>query len=56
MPTGVAPPAVTDDPIHSSLKTSTLVLNAYYDLGKLGRFVPYVGAGVGAACLQLDDI
>lgn len=55
-PTGVAPPPVTEDPIHSSLKTTTLMLNAYYDLGKFGRFVPYVGAGIGAAYHQLDDI
>lgn len=52
-PTGT-PPAV--DPMHTSLKTTTLMLNIYKDLGKFGRFVPYVGAGIGAAYHQLDDI
>lgn len=45
-----------DDPMHTSLKTYTLMLNAYYDIGKFGRFVPYVGAGIGAAYHQLDDV
>lgn len=54
--TGVAPPPVTEDPIHSSLKTTTLMFNAYYDIGKFGRFVPYIGAGIGAAYHQLDNI
>ncbi|HRY07004.1 MAG TPA: acyloxyacyl hydrolase [Hyphomicrobiaceae bacterium] len=44
------------DPMHTSLKTYTLMLNAYYDIGKFGRFVPYVGAGIGAAYHQLNDI
>jgi opacity protein-like surface antigen len=55
-PTGVVPPPVTDDPMHTSLKTYTLMLNLYKDLGNFGGFVPYVGAGVGAAYHQLDNI
>ncbi|MBL8566683.1 MAG: porin family protein [Hyphomicrobiaceae bacterium] len=47
---------VTDDPMHTSLKTYTLMLNIYKDLGNWGGFVPYVGAGVGAAYHQLDNI
>lgn len=54
--TGVVPPPVTDDPMHTSLKTYTLMLNLYKDLGNWGGFVPYVGAGVGAAYHQLDNI
>ncbi len=55
-PTGVAPPPVTDDPMHTSLRTYTLMLNLYKDLGSFGGFVPYVGAGIGAAYHQLDNI
>ncbi len=47
---------VTGDPMHTSLKTYTLMLNVYRDLGNWGGFVPYVGAGVGAAYHQLDNI
>ena len=54
--TGNPPPGAIDDPMHTSLKTYTLMLNAYYDIGKFGRFVPYIGAGIGAAYHQLDDI
>ncbi len=53
---GYTPPTDVEDPMHTSLKTYTLMLNAYYDIGKFGRFVPYVGAGIGAAYHQLDDI
>ncbi|MCB1504725.1 MAG: porin family protein [Hyphomicrobiaceae bacterium] len=55
-PTGTTPLVDPVDPMHTSLKTTTLMFNAYYDLGKFGRFVPYVGAGIGAAYHQLDDI
>ena len=44
------------DPMHTSLKTYTFMLNAYKDLGNFGGFTPYVGAGIGAAYHQLDDI
>lgn len=54
--TGLAPPPVTEDPMHTSLKTYTLMFNVYKDLGQFGRFVPYVGAGIGMAYHQLDDI
>jgi len=47
---------VESDPMHTSLKTYTLMLNVYKDLGQFGRFVPYVGAGIGAAYHQLDNI
>lgn len=46
---------VVDDPVHSSLKSHTLMLNAYYDLGNWRGVVPYVGAGVGVAYNQLSE-
>ncbi|MCB1522260.1 MAG: porin family protein [Hyphomicrobiaceae bacterium] len=55
-PTGLPPPPVTDDPMHSSLQTYTLMFNVYKDLGKWGNFVPYVGAGIGMAYHQLDNV
>jgi opacity protein-like surface antigen len=33
----------------TSIQTSTIMFNAYYDLGHWGSFVPYIGAGVGLA-------
>lgn len=55
-PTGVAPLVDAVDPMHTSLKTYTLMLNVYKDLGNFGGFVPYVGAGIGAAYHQLDNV
>lgn len=49
------PPDV-DDPIHTSIKSYTLMVNAYYDLGQFRGFVPYVGAGVGAAYHMVDEV
>ena len=54
-----APPPddpVNDDPLHSSLRSYTLMFNAYKDLGTFGRFTPYVGAGIGVAYHELDDV
>lgn len=50
------PPPVTDDPMHTSLKSYTMMVNAYYGLGKFGGFVPYVGAGISAAYHPLDNV
>lgn len=55
-PVGDPEPPVTDDPMHTSLRTYTLMLNLYKDFGNFGGFVPYVGAGIGAAYHQLDNI
>jgi opacity protein-like surface antigen len=41
------PPAA--DPLHTSVETTTLMFNGYYDLVRFDRFTPYVGAGVGLA-------
>ena len=37
------------DPLHTSVTTTTLMFNGYYDIMRLDRFTPYVGAGVGLA-------
>jgi opacity protein-like surface antigen len=41
---------------HSSIQTTTLMFNGYYDLGKWDRVVPYVGAGVGFARHSVDEV
>jgi opacity protein-like surface antigen len=42
--------------LHTSIQTSTIMFNAYYDLGHWGGFVPYVGAGVGVARNEMDGV
>jgi opacity protein-like surface antigen len=37
------------DPLHTSVTTTTLMFNGYYDIARFDRFTPYVGAGVGLA-------
>lgn len=54
-PVGTPDPDV-DDPIHTSVKSYTLMFNAYYDFGKHWGVVPYVGAGVGAAYHMVDEV
>ena len=54
----VLPPVdipVIDDPLHTSIKSHTLMINLYKDLGKYGRVTPYVGAGVGVAMHKVDE-
>lgn len=46
----------TGDPLHTSLKTYTMMVNVYKDLGNYGGLTPYVGAGVGAAYHMLGDV
>jgi opacity protein-like surface antigen len=41
------PPAA--DPLHTSVTTTTLMFNGYYDIARFDRITPYVGAGVGLA-------
>ncbi len=38
------------------LSITTLLANAYIDLGKYAGFTPYVGAGIGGAMLHWSDI
>ena len=44
-----------DDPLHTSIRSYTLMFNAYKDLGQFGRVTPYVGAGIGAAYHVVDE-
>jgi opacity protein-like surface antigen len=48
-------PAPIDDPLHSSIKTYTAMVNVYKDLGKWGQVTPYVGAGIGLAYNQMNE-
>ena len=50
----VADPTVVD-PLHTSVKTYTLMANVYKDLGKFGNVTPYVGAGIGVAYNQMSE-
>lgn len=52
----VVPGVPIDDPLHTSITTTTLMLNAYKDFGNFGGFIPYVGAGIGVAYHQMDDV
>lgn len=47
---------IKDDPLHTSVQSYTLMFNAYYDLGQYRGFVPYVGAGIGAAYNIVDSV
>jgi len=42
-------------PTHGNIDNLAIMGNAYYDFNNATRFTPYVGAGVGAARLHLDD-
>ena len=50
----VPEPAV-DDPLHTSIRSYTMMFNAYKDLGKFGNVTPYVGAGAGVAYHMVDE-
>ncbi|MEQ1713084.1 MAG: acyloxyacyl hydrolase [Hyphomicrobium sp.] len=49
-------PEVLDDPMHTSLRTYTMMLNVYKDLGQFGPVTPYVGAGIGAAYHMMSEV
>jgi opacity protein-like surface antigen len=55
-PVPVGPGTPIDDPLHTSIQTYTLMLNAFYDFGNFNRFVPYVGAGIGLAVHDVDEV
>lgn len=44
------------DPLHTSIRTTTLMFNGYYDLGRWANVVPYVGAGVGFAHNEMGEV
>ena len=43
------------DPLHTSVKTYTAMVNVYKDLGRWSSFTPYIGAGVGIAYNQMSE-
>jgi opacity protein-like surface antigen len=51
-----APGPNINGPLSTSLKSYTLMFNTYYDFGQIRGFVPYLGAGIGAAYHVVDDI
>lgn len=53
-PGGGTPTA--DDPLHTSVKSYTMMLNIYKDFSTFGRITPYVGAGIGAAYHEMDEV
>ena len=56
-PAVVGPPApALVDPLHTTVKTYTAMVNVYKDLGKFGNVTPYVGAGVGVAYNQMSEV
>ena len=44
------------DPAHTSIQSSTLMVNAYYNLGNWHNVVPYVGAGIGFAYNRMSNV
>ncbi len=55
-PGGLPPHDSGGTVLHTDLTTYTVMLNAYKDFGNFGGFIPYVGAGIGAAYHQLGDV
>ena len=44
------------DPLHTSIKSYTMMFNAYKDLGQYGNITPYVGAGMGVSYNVMDEV
>ena len=42
-------------PTHGNIDNLAIMGNAYYDFNNATKFTPYIGGGVGAARLHLDD-
>lgn len=53
---GYVPPPQVEDPLHTSIKTYTMMFNAYKDLGNYNGFTPYVGAGAGLAYHKVSEV
>lgn len=49
------PPAVID-PVSAKVSSVTLMFNGYLDLGNFHGWTPYVGAGIGAAFNELENV
>lgn len=50
-----AGPPQLDDPLHTAVKSTTLMVNLYKDLGSYRGWVPYIGAGVGVSYNQIAN-
>lgn len=50
------PPGPIDDPLHTSIQTYTAMFNVYKDLGVYRGFTPYIGAGIGVAYHDVDEV
>ena len=46
----------TTDILNAKLKTVTYMANGYYDFKNSSPWTPFLGAGIGAATVKLDDI
>jgi opacity protein-like surface antigen len=44
------------DPLHTSLKSTTAMVNVYKDLGRWGGVTPYIGGGVGVAYNTMSEV
>lgn len=51
----VLPGPVTSQ-VTADIRSYTLMLNGYYDMGNFNGMVPYVGAGVGLAYHRMGDV
>ena len=49
------PPISGTEEVESRYNASLFVANAYYDLPSMGRFTPYVGAGVGLGYITQEE-
>jgi opacity protein-like surface antigen len=49
-------PTPNDDPLHTTLRTYTMMANVYKDFGNFGGFTPDLGAGIGLAYHQIGDV
>jgi opacity protein-like surface antigen len=51
-----APATPVTDPLHTSMKSYTMMFNGYKDLGNFNGVVPYLGAGVGVAYNKMSEV
>jgi opacity protein-like surface antigen len=49
-------PALPEDPVFTGVSTVTLMSNLYYDFANIRNITPYVGAGIGAAFHDVDQV
>lgn len=50
------PPAAPVDPVHGRVNSFTLMFNGYVDLGNFAGWMPYLGAGIGVAWNELENV